>query len=69
MKARTITAAAPLTLATSEPPDFAVQKIATILARGYLRLLARKVAPVASNGASTTAEIGPTGLDDVVESE
>ena len=40
-----------------------LQEIAVILARGYIRSLARKAAPVADNGAPEP-EIG---LDDVAE--
>jgi hypothetical protein len=45
----------------------AVGELAVLLARGYLRLLARRAAPGAPNGASASAEIRPTGLDDVGE--
>jgi len=39
----------------SEPPDFAVQEIATILARGYVRVLARKAVPDTASGAPDAA--------------
>jgi hypothetical protein len=39
----------------SDSPDFAVQEIATILARGYLRLLARKAVPDTASGAPDAA--------------
>ena len=42
-----------------------VGEIATILAKGYLRLLARKVATVAEKEPSEGSEIAPHGLDDV----
>ncbi len=46
------------------PPDPVVE-IASILANGYLRLLARKAAPTASNGPQEPSEIASQGLDDV----
>ena len=42
-----------------------VAEIATILAKAYLRLLARKVAPVAEKEPKEGSEIDPNGLDDV----
>jgi len=49
------------------PPDFAVQEIATILARGYLRLLARKAMPGAASQAEEAADFTPKSLADVAE--
>ncbi len=44
-----------------------VAEIAAILAKGYLRLLARKAAPMAPNGPQELSEIAPDGLDVVGE--
>jgi hypothetical protein len=44
-----------------------VAEIAALLAKGYLRLLARKVAPAAANKPQAPSETAPTGLDDVGE--
>ncbi len=40
-------------------------EVAAILAKGYLRLLARKAAPVAANGPEGTDDSRRNGLDDV----
>ena len=53
--------------APSEPPDFAVQELATILARGYLRLLARRATPGADSQAEEAAGFEPKSLDDAGE--
>ena len=42
-------------------------EIAAILAKGYLRLLARKAAPMAPHGPQELSEIAPDGLDVVGE--
>ena len=47
------------------PAEEALQEVSHILARAYVRLLARKVAPVAENEPSEGSEIAPHGLDDV----
>ena len=54
----------PSDIGTSAPLD-AVAEVAAILAKGYLRLLARKVAPVAEKEPTEGSEITPNGLDDV----
>jgi len=51
----------------SDPNEIAVHDIATILARGYLRLLARKVTPVAASLAQEPSGFMPESLDDVGE--
>ncbi len=48
---------------TGADPAGALEELATLLARGYIRSLARKTAPVAGNGAPEP-EIG---LDDAGE--
>ncbi len=48
---------------TGPDPAGALEELATLLAHGYIRSLARKVLPVAGNGAPES-EIG---LDDVGE--
>jgi hypothetical protein len=52
---------------SSQPLDFTVQELATILARGYLRLLARKAAPGAGSQAQELAGSEPKSLEDVSE--
>ncbi len=53
--------------AANEPPApvEAVAEIAVILAKGYLRHLARKAAPTAPNGPQGAPESAPQDLDDV----
>ena len=46
-------------------PQGQVAEIGTLLARGYLRLLARKAVPGANNGAQDATDSGQTRLDDV----
>ena len=46
-------------------PEDPVAEVAAILAKGYLRLLARKAAPTAHNGPQEPPESAPQDLDDV----
>ncbi len=55
-------AKASISVASPEEP---MGELARLLARGYLRLFARKAVPGANNGAQDTTDSGQTGLDDV----
>ena len=44
-------------------PEAAVVEIAAVLAKGYLRLLARKAAPVAGREPQQPGDFGRNGLD------
>jgi len=51
----------------SDPADFALQDLATILARGYLRLIARKAVPGAASHLPETGEVAAKSLADFGE--